>query len=235
MSTTKQTTAPHQLVNQLAQANQAAAAIQITGQDSYNSVAATLREIVALKNHPFLLDLRAAKEETYAVWKSAVARLQKYETAIDMAVAAYKSPLIKWDQEQERIRQEEQRRLEAEARAREEEERLRNAVAAQEQGASAEEVEAILDTPEPVVATVAPPTYQRAAGISRPRENWKGECTSLMALVCHIAGVKQLTHPELLMLLEPNQVAINQTARAQKQLCRIPGVRVFNDPNLAVR
>lgn len=208
--------------------------IQIVDQNSYNGAANFIRTVNAgIKRVEE--SIAPHKTNAYKTWKDLCDHETRILNPAKEAKLILSKKIIAWDHEQERIRAEEQRRINEENRKREEEERINAAIEAEADGAGAEETAAILSEPLPAVATIAAPTYQRASGISRPRENWKGECTSLLTLICHIAGVKQLAHPELLNLIQINQVSLNQIAKSQKQLCNIPGVRVYNDPNIAVR
>ncbi len=124
-----------------------------------------------------------------------------------------------WDAEQERVRQEEQRRLEEEARKRADEEALQSAVDAELAGADEEEVEAVLTTPGPITKVQAAPTYQKAAGVST-REVWSAEIVNIATLIKAAAE-----NPSLAVYLTPNMPALNGTARAQKSMFRVPGVR----------
>lgn len=122
-------------------------------------------------------------------------------------------------------------RIAREAALRDERERkLEEAVHIENTGGSPEEVQQVQDEAE----TLAPPpvaaqpiTNIRGAGT---RENWKCEVTSRLDLVKFVA-----LHPEHINLLEVNQTAANQMAKAQKSGMKIPGLRAFNDVVLTKR
>jgi hypothetical protein len=224
----------HDLANDIQPLVTQAEMVSIVDQSSYSEAAAFIKQLVyGIKRVEE--SIAPHKANAYRTWKELTEHEARILKPAKDAKAILSNKIISWETEQRRI-EEENRRLEAEAaRKRDEEDRLKAAEAAQAEGASDELVDAILEEEAPLPAVVVRPTFQRATGISRPRENWKGECVSLLDLVKHIAGVKQIAHPELLPLLQANPVAINQTAKAQKTLARIPGIRVYNDPNIAVR
>jgi hypothetical protein len=122
-----------------------------------------------------------------------------------------------WDEEQERLRREEQRRLEAEARARAEQETLEAAVDAEQNGADAEEIEAVLSGSQAVTKISAAPTYSKSVPT---RESWGAQVFSLSALVKAAAQ-----NPAYLAYLQANEPALNAAARHQKTLFAIPGCR----------
>ena len=149
--------------------------------------------------------------------------------------------------ELELVAQRERERLEAEARAKAEVERRRLEAQAEERTvAEALEAEAKGDTeaaarilaapPAPVVVVPEPifvPSPQiempKAEGIST-REVWRAEVVDLPALIAAVAAGQQS-----LALLLPNQVALNQMARAQKGMLAIPGVKAVCEHVMPVR
>mgnify|MGYP001601365998 CR=1 FL=1 len=164
------------------------------------------------------------------------------------------SRMVEYDQAQKaRARaaelavQRERERLEFEARAKAEIERKRLEAAAEERMvAEALEAETHGDTeaaarilaapPAPVVVVPEPifvPSPQiempKAEGIST-REVWRAEVVDLPALIAAVAAGQQS-----LALLLPNQVALNQMARAQKGMLAIPGVKAVCEHVMPVR
>ena len=124
----------------------------------------------------------------------------------------------------------EQRRREAEARAKAEAEARRAGRGAAErelaqaeaEGADAAEITAMMNEPLVVAPARVEPAFQPAKGVS-VAANWKGEVTSLEALVKGIAGGKANIN-----LVEPNEPAINQLARATRGTLQVPGIRFFS-------
>lgn len=165
----------------------------------------------------------------YRAYKSVLDKFNKGDEPLETAEKQVKSAILKWDDQQERIRQELQRKAEEEARKAEEEERLRVATLAEDSGATDEEVDAIVDAPVMVVAPPVAPTYQKAAGIST-RENWKARVTDVKKLCAAIAkGTVPVTY------VMPNDSVLNARAKADKSTLNIPGVVAYNDPIVSGR
>lgn len=142
----------------------------------------------------------------------------------EAAIKQINRALVDWDQEQERIRREEQRRLEEEARQKAEEERLQQAAQMESQGVDVATVNAVLDAPIEVVSRpVAAPTYERSSAVVF-RDNWSGECFDLFKLVQAVAKDKSK-----IGLLQVNQTALNQMAKALKDSMAVPGCRAVNN------
>ena len=160
-----------------------------------------------------------------------------------------------WEREQERIRREaeararqERERLEREARecAEAEQRRLREqeetrrieAAAALEARGDAEGAERLLAAPVPVpIVAPAPVFLPTPAGAAPPKvqglaftSSWKAEVVDLAALVRAVAAGEQP-----LTMLQPNQVALNQVARALKGALAIPGVKAVETVAPSVR
>lgn len=130
--------------------------------------------------------------------------------------------------EEQRKAEEARQRLEAEARKAEVDRQLQAAVDAEQSGdqAAAEE---ILAAPVEVPVIEVKPAFQRADGVSS-RLLYSAEVVSLAALVQYVAQ-----HPEDANLLAPNQAAINDRARSQRDGFRLPGCRIVKKTSMAVR
>jgi len=130
--------------------------------------------------------------------------------------------------EQTRKAEEERRRLEAGARKAEEERTLAAAIDAEQSGdqAAAEEIMAV---PVEIPVIKPAPAFVRAEGVSS-RTLYSAEVISLVALVQYVAG-----HPEDANLLTPNQSAINDRARSQRDGFRLPGCKLVKKTSMAVR
>lgn len=122
-----------------------------------------------------------------------------------------------WDTEQERIRLTEQRRLEERARQIAEEEAIQSAIDAEQNGADAEEIEAVLSSSAPIQRVTAAPTYSKSIST---RENWSAQVVSLRDLVKAAAA-----NPAYLCYLQANESALNAAARSQKNLFSVPGCK----------
>jgi hypothetical protein len=128
-----------------------------------------------------------------------------------------------WDAEQERVRLLEQRRLEEQARQLAEEEALASAIDAEQNGADAEEIEAVLSSSAPVQKVTAAPTYNKSVST---RENWNAQVVSLRELVKAAAA-----NPAYLCYLQANETALNAAARAQKSIFAVPGCKAVFQRN----
>mgnify|MGYP003649587028 CR=1 FL=1 len=164
----------------------------------------------------------------YSSYKNAMEKKKLVVEPVERTVADLNRELLAWDEAQARIRREEQRRLEEQARREAEEQRLEAAAHAEAMGASAEQVNAVLD--EEIVITapvVAEPTYEKSGAVVY-RDNWGGEVTDLKALVKYVAK-----NPTFIGLLSANPTAVNQMARSLKETMNIPGIKAVNNKVVA--
>lgn len=204
-------------------------AIRITDQTSYNlAVDARTRAAHWLKDAKAWF--KGMKDPAYAAWKKICDNEKSVCDLVESTVKQINAELIRYDNEQERIRREEQRRIDEEARKEAEAQRLADAVHLESQGATPEVVEAMLDTPIVApAAIVAAPTYEKSSAVTY-RDNWQGECFDLHALVKAAAKDKSK-----LALLQINQPALTQMARAMKETLAeaYPGCRAVNNRTIA--
>lgn len=206
-----------------------ALAITVVDQTSYDAICEVSKRAVALR--------KKITDEIIGPGKTAADKSHKEWCALEKKLLALcagaetisKAKIDVWENEQETIRLREQYRLEAEARKRAEDELLAAALAAEDDGASLEEAQTILETPMPRTVVVAPKTFQRAQGISRS-ESWEAELTDKRAFVRWVAA-----HPEFIHLVDANIVALNQLAERQKTLMNIPGVMAVRGSTIRVR
>ena len=157
-------------------------------------------------------------------------RITQKKTVTGPVVAALEATnrqLVAWDQQQERLRREAEQRLREDAAKAARDQQLEDAVHAAQSGAAPETVESILEAPAPIAPVVAPPTYEKSSAVVM-RDNYKGECYDLHALIKAVAKDKSK-----LNLLQVNQPALNAMARALKETMNIPGVRAYNDRTVA--
>lgn len=192
---------------------------------------------------------------SHAAHKAALAAKAKSADPVAEAKKIIKPKIMDWEAEQERIRQELERKAREEAQRKADEEariareaaeaearriaaedeaaRLALAQQAEESGATAEQVNEILETPvldvpEPapyvapqiVMPTVAP-TYKKTAGFTS-RTAYSAEVANLNELIKAAAG-----NPFFAQYLEVNQTAINNLARASKEAFSLPGCRLI--------
>lgn len=206
-----------------------AAAVVIRDQPSYDGAVELLRGVKALRkeaedHHRPVIDA------AHRAHKAALDALKRIDDPLKQAETQVKGRIGAFDMERERIRRDEQRRLEAEAARLAAEAAEREIEAAEAAGASPAEVAAIIAEAEiaPVVA-VAPPVYQKADGVV-VKKSYAPEVVNLVDLVRHVAA-----HPELSNLLTPNMPALRALVRGAGAQFRMPGVRLVETANVAVR
>jgi hypothetical protein len=199
--------------------------VEIIDQPSVEMAAGHLQAIAGLQSEaakifdPIISKAHAAHKEALTQKKNVCAPLDKAEQIIKAKLSAY-------TQEQQRIRLAEERRLREEAEREAALEREREIEAAEALGASADEVQTLVEAPlvrRPVVLAPAP----KQTGFTA-RETWKAEVTDLSALIKYVSS-----RPELSNLVMANMPAINALARSMRGAFAIPGVRVYNESNIA--
>jgi hypothetical protein len=163
---------------------------------------------------------RPVIDAAHKTHKAACDALKRITDPLTDAKRFLASKVTVWDlAERERVQREE--RLAIEQAAREQEQAALDAI---DTGADEAEVDAIVSAP--VVAPVTMPV--RAAGVSKPRDNWTAQITDLMELVKAVAAGKVP-----ITALQANTVFLGQQARSLKSLLNYPGVRVVNNPTTA--
>lgn len=204
--------------------------IQIVDQPSYNkAVEARVAAVAWLKKAEEFFDPSIA--DAHALHKKLIGQKKAVCGPVDDTIKAINSELVRYDNEQERLRREEQRRLDEEAARLAREQILEDAVHAETMGADEETIAAVLEQPVAVTApVVAAPTYQKSAAVTY-RETWSGECTNLLETVKAAAKGNKTA----LGLLQINQPALNAMARAMKQTLAdaVPGCRAVSQKQVA--
>jgi hypothetical protein len=202
-----------------------ARAVVITDQYSYGVAVEKLLGVAALRQE--IVDHHAqAKADAYKAHQSVCAMERRHLLPVTEAESLLKMKIGQWDIEQRRIREA------AERQAREEAERIRieeieaAAVTAEAEGASVDEVRAIIEQPVISPKVYVPPTYQPAKGVSTAT-TYQADVYDVKALCRGIA--EGTVSPNLVI---PNLVALNQMARAMKTTFSVPGVRVVEVTNV---
>jgi hypothetical protein len=160
-----------------------------------------------------------AHRRAVAAQKDAEAPLIEAEGIVKPAISRY-------------VAEEDRKRREAEEAARKEadriaqEEALKAAVAAEEAGATPEEVNAIAETPA-FIPVVPPPPAPKLSGVSI-RKVAKFEVVNFRALVQAVAAGQVPIEA-----LQPNDTVIGQQARSLRTSLRWPGVRVWEEDSVA--
>lgn len=171
-------------------------------------------------------------QKAHEAHKAAVAARSADIDPLETAKALYVRAIDGWRREQERIAAE-RARIE-----REELERLalleREAeiVEAEADGATVEEVTAIIERPvyvPPAIVRTNPMMVPKVAGIRKRADNWKAildpaDAGAKLKLIKYIA-----TNPQFQHFLILDSQAANQLAKALKLTMSVPGIKVFND------
>lgn len=171
---------------------------------------------------------KGMKDPAYAAWKKICSNENLVCDPVESTIKHINGELIRFDNEQARLRREEQTRLDREARERAEAERIAQAEEMKANGADEETVDAILEAPLQITEMVAAePTYEKSKAVVY-RDNWGGECFDLFKLVQAVAKDRSK-----IGLLQVNQPALNQMAKALKESMAIPGCRPINNKVVA--
>lgn len=202
-------------------------ALSIIDQESYDAaVSARVKAKGWLKDASTFFD--SMQNPAYEAYKKILENRKKVCNPVELHVLKLNQALLKWDSEQERLRKEAQREAEAAAYKAAEEQRAIDAAALAQTGADEETVASVLTAPVQVTESFAvAPTYEKSSAVQY-RDNWSGEVTDLFTLVKAVAKDKSK-----LNLLQINQTALNQLAKALKETMSIPGVRAVNNKVVA--
>lgn len=160
----------------------------------------------------------------------------RMEAPLVAAESTVKRALLAWEQEQERIRLAEERRLQDEARKEAEARTLAAAAALETEAVTTGNAEMLqeahdileqpVDTPVVSVAKLMP----KVQGVTY-RDNWRVHPDiDVKALAGAVAAGAVGSH-----FVTPNLTALNQIAKATQGTQQIPGVKFFNDRQIAAR
>jgi hypothetical protein len=198
-----------------------ARALKVTDQPSYDRAAERLLAVADLRRE--IIDHHAPmKRKAHEAWQAVIAAEKRLLDPILAAQGIYKAGIAAYEAEQRRLEAEARAKAEAAARRAAEEARERELEQAEAEGADAEEITAMINAPLVVAHATVEPTFQPTKGVSLAA-TWKGEVTSLDQLVRAIAAGKAN-----IGMVMPNEVAINQLARATRGTLQIPGIRFFS-------
>jgi hypothetical protein len=216
--------------------------LQIVDRESCINASTLLRSVKTLRNQvqawfaPHIDAAMETKRKAEAARKALADERDKMEAPLVDAETVLKRGLLAYETKQEQLRMEEERRLQAEAQARAEALTLA-AAADMEREANAtgnaellQEAKDVLDQPIEAPVVVVQKMVPKVDGISY-RDNWKAHPTvDIKALAAAVAAG---TAP--VAFLTPNMTAINQYGRATQGTHAVPGIRWFNDREIAAR
>jgi hypothetical protein len=198
-----------------------ARALAVTDQPSYELAAERLLAVADLRRE-IVAHHEPIKRAAHTAWQQVLAAEKRLLDPVTDAERIYKARIASYEADQRRIEAEARAKAEAEARRLAEEQREREIEQAEAEGADLAEVTAMIAAPLPAIRPQEQPAFQSARGITTAA-NWKGEVTSLEALVKAIAAGKAN-----IGLVMANETAINQLARATRGTLEVPGIRFFS-------
>lgn len=204
---------------------------EINDDDDYENVCELLKDYKR-REKVVTEELEPAKTKTYAAYKDALDRFNKYTKPYTEAIKLLKGKGSRYLTAKENKRKEEERKAEEALKKAEEEKK--KAEAKRAKGGDLKDTPPAV-TPPPVAPTPpAAPEKKKVAGVSNP-EKWKAEITDHGKLLAHIAtlvnnndkmkeGVEKAFLPWLQKHAEANQNAIP-----------IPGVEFKTEIRMTVR
>ena len=199
-----------------------AKALDIVDRQSYHLAAERLLGVAELRRE-ITAHHAPMKKAAHTAWQETIAAEKKLLEPVEQAERIYKSGIATYESEQRRIEAEARAKAEAEARRQVEEAREREIQQAENEGADAQEVAAMIAAPLVVTPPQVEPSFQHAKGVSTAM-NWKGQVTSLESLVKAIAAGQANVN-----LVKPDESAINALARATRGTLQIPGIRFYHE------
>ena len=217
------TTPVRELETKAATLVEQARALEIRNRQTYELAAERLLGVAELRRE-ITAHHAPMKKAAHAAWQETIAAEKRLLEPVEQAERLYKAGIALYESEQRRLEAEARVKAEAEARRTAEEAREREIQQAEAEGADAQEVAAMIAAPLVVAPPAVEPAFQQAKGVSTAL-NWKGEVTSMAALVKAIAAGEAN-----ISLVTPNEPAINQLARATRGTLQVPGVRFFSEP-----
>jgi len=201
------------VVKQAVMSLEEAKSITITSAESYLEASTFLKQIKGIKDKvlAFFGPMKAKAHESH---QTIVHEEKKALAPIADAEKLVKGCMIKYTQEQDRIRQKEQERLRKIEEEKQQQELVDEAINLMEKGAKEAEVVALVTKPLPDIY-IPPPTTKAApkvSGISY-RDVWKFEVVD-----------KRLLPNEYLMA---DEARIGQVVRSLKGETTIPGIKIW--------
>lgn len=176
------------------------------------------------------------KRKAEAARKALTDERDRMEAPLVAAEGQVKRALLAWETEQERARRAEEQRLQAEAQRQAEATTLAVAADLEREAVATgnaemlQEANDILEQPVEAPVVVVKTFTPKVQGVTY-RDNWKAhEDIDVRALAGAVANGSASPN-----LLTPNMTALNQMARATQGTQRVPGVKFWNDRQIAAR
>lgn len=216
--------------------------LQVTDKQSYLNASHLLTSVkhfraeIAKFFAPHIAAAMETKRKAEAARKALADEQARMEGPLVEAEGSLKRSLLSWDAAQEQARIEEERQLQAVAREQAEAVTLAAAAALEAEAtatgdvAMLQEAHDILEQPMDTPVVVVKKAMPKVEGVTY-RDNWKAsDAVDVKTLAAAVAAG---TVPTTFIL--PNMTALNQFARATKGTQVIPGVKVWNDRQIAAR
>lgn len=156
----------------------------------------------------------APTKAAHALWKSLVAKRDRFLGPIEDARKAYKTSMFKWEDAQEQVRKAEEARLAAEAKKKAEQEQL-NRAAAMEAAGQDEEAQAIINEPVAAPVVVLEKSTPKVQGHTR-------------RMVNKYRVVNEALVPRQYLKLDDSK--IGGVVRSLGLAANIPGISVYQEP-----
>jgi glycine/D-amino acid oxidase-like deaminating enzyme len=216
--------------------------LQITDRESCLNASHLLRSIKTLRGQvqawfaPHLDAAMETKRKAEAARKGLADEQARMEAPLIDAETVLKRSLLDYEAKEERERLAEEQRLQAEAQRRAEEVTLAAAAAMETEARQTGNVEMLAEAIDILEQPIEAPVVSVAKSVPKVqgvtyRDNWKAHPTvNVKALAAAVAAGKV---PETFITV--NMTAINQFARATHGAQPVPGVKFFNDRQIAAR
>lgn len=217
-------------------------ALAITNAEGCTQASFLLRSIKGVRSdiqrffQPHIEAAQETKRKADQARKALVDEQDRMEAPLVAAEASVKRALLAYEQQQEDLRRAEEARLQREAQARAEALVLEAAAAMERDGHASGDDALVQEAADLIAQPVEAPAVSVKSSVPKVqgvvyRDNWKAhpeiDVKKLAAAI--VAGVAPAS------FLTPNMTAINQWARATQGTQDCPGVRVFNDRQIAAR
>lgn len=219
-----------------------ARALTITDRDSCVNASHLLRSIKGLRGQiqqwfePHIEAAMETKRKADQARKALVDELNRTEAPLVEAEGVIKATLLAFEQDQERLRQAEERRLQAAAQAEAERVTLEAAAALEREATATGDAAMLAEAQDILAQPIEAPVVSvgklmpKVQGITY-RDQWKAHpeidvCKLAKAVADGLVPATFLT---------PNLTAINQYARATQGAAAVPGIKFWNDRQIAAR
>ena len=215
-----------------------AQALQVTDQTSYDTMGEYLAAIVALRDEAEAHH-RPMIKAAHAAWQATLDGLKRVDEPLKKAETVLRAKNSEWEREQDRIREENARQLREAEEKRHAEEIEAQIAEAEASGATVNEVAAIIEQAPPPPPVVAPPTFDRASFLSKPRDNWQATVTNWRSFLQYVVNGKAtadgIAHTECLGMIAASTTGLNAFARLIKHSVKVPGLTVTNNQSSSIR